>query len=74
MELTVEGCSNCPMYQYKIDSNWKTISKCNHPLLITNIDLNIKRSYEKEKGIIPLTPENCPLNEENITLIKSKQT
>lgn len=65
MILGVDGCVNCPMYQYSVDEQFKLRSMCLHPLSTKQV---ISRAYEKERGVIPITPQDCPLNQESLTL------
>ena len=66
MEHLVKGCRYCPLYLYEIN-DWKTKSKCNHPNYPNQ--KQIDRVYE-DGGLYPITPEDCPLNFEDLTMKK----
>ncbi len=67
MEVKVTGCGDCPMFKCSHDDRYGWSTDCGHP------------SFE-ERGVIeeididkygnPITPENCPLNKEPITIVK----
>lgn len=63
MELTVTGCIDCPLVQCS-DLNWA----CCHPkLALSNIDYKDKILKEND-NINPITPDWCPLKEEELTI------
>jgi len=66
IKLIVTGCSNCPLYYYNLDEECRITSKCKHPIPIENIN----RKYQEGKGILPVTPDNCPLNEKELIIAK----
>lgn len=65
-EIIISGCKKCPLYFYQIEYNFSIRSLCKHPRSGIN---KIEREYDGvDKAIVPVTPKNCPLNIEPITL------
>ena len=69
METTVTGCKDCPMFSsYHSDRyGWETT--CGHPLFESNGTIE---EIEINENAEPTTPEKCPLNENAITISKTK--
>lgn len=66
MEIQISGCKDCPMYH----SSWqhhpiKLISKCKYP----NYEIeNIKTVLGNGGFVTPITPENCQLKNDPISI------
>ena len=81
MEQVVIGCEDCPMYKDGV--NYEYSHYCRHPkspqkVLSFTAEPNIELVSEKkitEAGfdytvLHPITPDWCPLNKEQLTIIK----
>lgn len=71
MNYEVSECKSCPLYSmYWIAHPIKLISKCKHPN--SNIE-NIKTELGEGGFVTPITPIQCPIKNEPITITWKQQ-
>lgn len=64
--ILVNGCRDCPLYEkYWIAHPIKLISRCKYPN--SNIE-NIKTELGEGGYVTPITPIQCPIKNEPITI------